>query len=112
VQQRSKDSPADVKLIISDKVAMISLDGIENQAFVCFGDLEVRETSPVREIKFSLDGLHAQAGELRVHLDVDRFIGLDTDNEFVAWNILEDARCDIFELNADLGLLLVESWKC
>ena len=52
--------------------------------------------------------MHAQAGELGVHFDVDRFVGLDPDDELVPGDVLEDAGCDVSELDADFGFLLIE----
>ena len=52
--------------------------------------------------------MHAQARELGVHFDVNGFVGLDPDDELVAGDVLEDAGCDISELDADFGFLLIE----
>lgn len=39
--QRSENLPSDIELVVSDKVAVISLEGIENESFVglCRGSL-------------------------------------------------------------------------
>lgn len=87
---------------------MIPLQRIQNQTLIRFWDLQVAEPSPVREIKFCDNGLHAQPGQFGVHFDVDGFVGLDTDDEFVAGDIFEDSGRDVFELDADFGFLFVE----
>ncbi len=61
---------ADVELVVTHKVGVITLQGIEDERLVSLRDLEV-EASTVGQIKFGDDGLHAQPGQLRVHLDVD-----------------------------------------
>ena len=88
---------------------MIALHGIQNQAFISFWDLQVGKAPSVGEIELCDYRLHAQAGELGVHLDVYGFVGLNADDQFVAGNVLEDARRHILELDADFGLLFVES---
>ena len=87
---------------------MVALQGVEDQGFVSFGDLEVGESTAVGQVELGDNGLHAQAGELGVHFDVDRFVGLDPDDELVPGDVLEDAGCDISELDADFGFLLIE----
>ena len=108
VEERSEDSPTGVELVVTDKVGVVALEGIENEGFVGLGNLQVREAATVGEIQLGNHGLHAQARELRVHLDVHTLVGLDADDKLVAGNVLENARGDILELNADLSLLLVE----
>lgn len=89
---------------------MIPLERIQDQRLVCLGDFQVREAATVCEIELRHYGLHAQAGQLRVHLDVDGFVGLDSDDELVAGDVLKDARCDVLELDADFGLLFIEGY--
>jgi hypothetical protein len=110
VEKRSEDSPTGVKLVVTDKVGVVTLKGIEDERLVGLGDLEVRETTAVGEIQLGNHGLHAQARELRVHLDVHTLVGLNADDKLVAGNVLEDTRGNVLELNADLGLLLVEGF--
>ena len=112
VQQGREDSPAGVKLVVANEVAVIALKRIENERLVSLRDFEVRESPPVREVELCDNGLHAQAGKLGVHLDVDTLVGLDTDDQLVTGNVLEDARSDILKLDADLSLLLVECLSC
>lgn len=112
VEQRSEDSPAGIQLVITDKVGMITLQAVENERLVRLGDLEVGEASPVGEVELGDDGLHAQAGELRVHLDIDTLVGLNAHDELVARNVLENARCNVLELHADFSLLLVQGLAC
>lgn len=89
---------------------MIALQAVEHKRLVRLRDLEVRESASVGEVEFSDYSLGAEAGKLRVHLDVDTLVGLDAHNKLVSGNVLEDAGCDIFELDSDLRLLLVEGF--
>ena len=87
---------------------MITLESIQDQRFVCLGDFEVGEAAAVSEVKFRHNGLHGKTGQLRVHLDVYRLVGLHTNDKFVARNVLEDTGCHVAELNTDLSLLLIQ----
>ena len=108
MQQRRKDPPAGVELVVAHKVGVVSLERVEDERLVRLGDLEVGEAAAVREVQLRDDGLHAEAGQLRVHLEVDALVGLDADDELVPGDVLEDARGDVLELDADLHLGLVE----
>lgn len=110
MQQRRENSPRSIQLIITDEVGVVTLQCVKDQRLVGLGDLEVGEATAVGEIELGNDGLHGETGELGVHLDVDRLVGLDTDDQFVAGDVLEDTGCDVTELNADLSLLFVEGW--
>jgi hypothetical protein len=108
VEERSEDSPGGVKLVVTDEVGVVTLEGVEDKSLVSLGDLKVRETTTVGEVELGNGSLHGQSGELGVHLDVDRLIRLDTDDELVTGDILEDSGSDVLELDTDLSLLLVE----
>jgi hypothetical protein len=54
-------------------------------------------------------GAHCQAWEFGVHFHVHCFIGLDADDEFVAWDVLENTTCDIIKLDSNFSFLFVES---
>ena len=108
VQQRREDPPRSIQLVVSHEVGVIALHGIQNQALVGLWDLQVGKAPSVGEVQLGDDGLHAQARELGVHLDIDGFVGLHANDQFVAGDVLEDARGHVFELDADFGLLLVE----
>lgn len=87
---------------------MVALERIQDQRLVGLGNLEVGEAAAIGQVELGHHGLHGQTGQLGVHLDIHRLVGLDADDQLVARNILENARGDITELNADLGLLLVQ----
>lgn len=91
MQQRRKDPPAGIKLVITNEIGMVALESVEYQRFVGFGNLEVREAAPVGEVEFGGNGLHAQAGQLRVHFDVHRLVRLHANHKLVARNVLENA---------------------
>ena len=108
VQEWCEDPPAGIEFIVAYKVRVIAFERVQNERFIRFRNLEIREAAAIGEIQLGDDCLHTQAGQLGVHLDVDGFVGLYPDDEFVARNVLEDARSDVLELYSDLRLLLVE----
>ena len=108
VQQRGEHAPGSVQLVITNKVGVIALERIQDQGLVGLGDLEVGEAAAVGQVQLGHHRLHGQTGQLRVHLDIDGLVGLDTDDQLVTGDILEDTRGDVLELNTDLGLLLVQ----
>ncbi len=111
VQQGREYPPARVELVVAHKVRVVALQRVEDERLVGLGDLEVREAAPVRQIELRHHRLHAEAWQLRVHLDVHALVRLHADDELVPRDVLEDARRDILELDAHLGLLLVEGCK-
>jgi hypothetical protein len=128
VEKGSENLPGDVQLVVSDKVAVIPLERIENQSpahahqfplvaveawysLVRLGNLEITEPPLVRQIHLGRYGPHLQPGRLGVHLEVHGFSWLDTDDELVARNLLEDALRHILVLDADLRLPFVESCR-
>lgn len=108
MQERSEDAPAGVQLIVTDEIGVVTLEGIQNQGLVCLGNLEVGEATAVGQVQLGHHRLHRQTGQFRVHLNVNRFIGLNPNDELVAGNVLEDARGDVAELDPNFGLLLVQ----
>jgi hypothetical protein len=108
MQQWRENPPTSIQLIVTHEVRVIALQRVEDQRLVRLWDLEVGEPSSVGEVELCDDGLHAQAGEFGVHLDVDALVGLDAYDEFVSRDVLEDAGGDVLELDADFGLLFVE----
>lgn len=108
VEQRSEDPPAGIQFVVSNKVRVVALERVKDERLVGLGDLEVGEATAVRQVELCDDGLHAEAGQLRVHLDIHALVGLHADNQLITWDILKNARRDILELDADFGLLLVE----
>lgn len=112
VKERGEDPPASIKLVVTDEVGVVTLQRIQDQRLVCFGDLQIGESPSVREIELSDDSLHAETRQLRVHLNIDTLVGLHADDQLISWDVLEDARGHVLELNANLCLLLVESLSC
>ena len=104
-----EDPPTSVELIVTHKVGMIPLQRIQDEGLIRFRDDQITETPAVSEVELCNCCLHAETREFRVHLDVNTLIGLDTNDEFIAGNVLKYAACDILELDANLGLLLIES---
>lgn len=110
MQKRGEDAPAGVELVVTDEVGVVALEGVQDQGLIGLGDLKVGEAAAVSQVQLGHYRLHGQTGQLGVHLDVNRLVGLHANDELVAGNILEDAGSDVLELNANLGLLLVEGW--
>lgn len=108
VKERSEDSPAGIEFVVTDKVRVVTLEGVEDQRLVSLGDLKVGKAAAVGEVKLGDNGLHGETGQLGVHLGVDRLVGLHTDDKLVTRNVLEDTGGHVTELDTDLGLLLVE----
>jgi hypothetical protein len=108
VQERSENSPAGIEFVVTNKVGMVALESIEDKRFVGLGDLQVGEAAAVGKIELGDDSLHRKTRKLGVHLDVNRLVGLHSDNKLVTGNVLKDSRSDILELNTDFSLLLVE----
>ena len=111
VQQRCEDAPAGVQLVITHKVGVVALEGVQDERLVRLRDLEVREAAAVGQVQLGHHRLHRQTRQLRVHLDVDRLVGLHPDDQLVAGDVLEDAGGDVAELDADFGLLLVQGCR-
>lgn len=87
---------------------MVSLERVQDERFVCLGNLGVRESPLVRQVHLGWHGARDQTGGLDVHLDVHGFAGLDSDDQFVARDVSEDARSHVFVLNTDLDLRFVQ----
>jgi hypothetical protein len=108
VQEGSEDAPAGIQLVVTNEVGVVALEGIQNQGFVGLGDLEVGEATAVGQVQLGDHRLHGETGQLGVHLDIDGLVGLNTDDKLVTGDVLEDTGSDVLELDADLGLLLVQ----
>ena len=78
VEDRGKDLPSNIKLIISYKVTVITLEGIKDQSLVSLGNLGLGESVLVGQVEFSGDCTCLESWEFRVHLHVDCFVGLDS----------------------------------
>lgn len=91
VQERSEDAPAGIQLIVTNEIGVVALEGIQDQRLVGLGDLEVGEAATVGQVQLGHYCLHGKTGQLGVHLDIDGFVGLHADDQFVTGNILEDA---------------------
>lgn len=108
MQNRGKDLPSHVELIVPDKVAVVALERIQDQGLVRVGDPRVCESLLPRQVELGLDRTGFESREFRVHLDVDCLVGLDTQDELVSGNVVEDATGHIFELHSNFHLALVE----
>ena len=109
VEDRGKDLPSDIQLIISHKVAVITLESIKDQCLVGLWDLGIGESVLVCQVELGRDGSGDQTRGLGVELHVDGFRRLDSNDELVSCDVLEDSGGDILVLNSDLDLGFVES---
>lgn len=88
---------------------MVSLQRIQNQALIRLWDLLFREAPLVRQVHLDGHRLRMQTGYFRVQFEVYRLGGLDTDDELVARDVLEDALRHVLVLDAHFDLCLVKS---
>lgn len=109
VQQIGENLPGNVQLVVSHKVGVVALEAVENQRLVGLGDSHVRVSAVVGQIEIGDNVLGGETGQLGVHLHVDRLGGLDSDNQLVSRQVVDDTLGDISELHSDLHLTLVES---
>ncbi len=87
---------------------MVALQAVQDERLVRLRNLQVGKPSAVGEVELGDDRLHAEAWQLRVHLDIDALVGMDAHHELVTRDVLKDARRHILELDSDLRLLLVQ----
>jgi len=83
---------------------MVALECIQNKRLVCLRDLCVCESPLVRKVHLCRHGTRVEPGKLGVHLEIDGFGRLDTDDELVTGDVFKDPLHDIFELDANLDL--------
>jgi hypothetical protein len=100
--------PRVVELVVAHKVRVVALERVKNERLVRLWDLVVPEPSLVRQVHLGRHRARVQTGFLGVHLEVHGFGGLNTQDEFVARNVLEDALRDVLELDPDFHLGFVQ----
>ena len=88
---------------------MVTLERVKDKRLVRLGDMYVREPPFVREVHLGRDRTRVETGRLRVELQVHGFGRLDTEDELVTRDVLEDALCNVLELDPDLDLGFVQS---
>jgi hypothetical protein len=108
VEDRSEDFPSDIKLVVSYKVTVVSLEGIEDQSLVGLRDLGLGESVLVSQVEFGGDSTCLESWQFRVHLHVNGLIRLNSKDELVSTDIVKDASGDVLELDSDLDLGLVQ----
>jgi len=89
---------------------VVTLQSIKDKCLVRLWDFEIAETASISEIKLSHRSLHTEPRQLRVHLNIDTFVGLDANNKFIAGDVLEDTAGDVLKLDSYFSLLLVQSY--
>ena len=104
VEDRGKDLPSNVQLVISYEVAVITLESVKDQCLVGLWDLGIGESVLVCQVELSGDGTCLETWNLGVHLHVYGLVGLNSEDKLVTANVVEDTSSDILELNSDLYL--------
>jgi len=101
--------PGNIQFIITHKVGVVPLESVQDQCFVRLRDMNLAESTFVRQVHVHGDRASVQAGRFCVQFEVHRLRWLDTNHELVSGNVFEDTLSDILELNSDLNLGLVQS---
>jgi hypothetical protein len=102
--------PCDVQLVISHKVRVVALEGVQDQSLVSLRDLCLGEPALVSQVQLGRDRPRDQTGRLGVELHVDGLGGLDSDDELITGNVVKDAGGDVLVLDSDLHLGFVEGY--
>jgi len=133
MKERGENPPRSIQLIIPHKIRMIPFERIEEQSFICFGDMQVGKAAFVRQVqlkrgkpsisrkslnwegnkwgrKFYLGGCgtHGETRQFSVHFHVHRLVGLNPNDQFVTRDIFENAGRDVIKLDSNFHLLLVQ----
>ena len=103
-----EDLPSDIKLVITDKVRVVSFERIENERLVRLWDLRVGESLVVRQVELDGDRSRGETRQLGVHLHVNGFGRLDSEDKLVSGDVVEDAWGGFLELDTDFDLAVVE----
>ena len=90
MQDWRKDLPCNIQLVISYEIRMVALERIENERFVSLGNMRVCESPFIREVHLNGHCARVEARCFCVELQIDGLGGLNTDDELIAGDILED----------------------
>lgn len=108
VKQRSEDLPGDVQLVITDKVGVVPFESVKDKSLVCLRDFGVGESFLIGEVELDWDRSSCKTGQLCIHFHVNSLGWLNSKDELIAGDVVEDTLCGIFELDPDLHLALVQ----
>lgn len=107
-QHGCHDPPRLLQLIRPHKVLPITLQDVQEKAFVRVGDANIFVALGVGEIEVGEQGVHGQTGLFGHQLEVDAFVRLHAQDQFVAKAIEgEEVAGDVSELDPDFALALV-----
>ena len=109
--RRPTHLPGDVELVVAHEIRVVAFEGVQDERLVGLRDVNIRETALVGEVHLRRNRTRVEAGGLGVELEIHGLGRLDTEDELVAGDVLEDALRDVLELNADLNLGLVQRWR-
>lgn len=84
MQDRCKDLPGHIELIIPDKVTVIAFERVEYERLVSLGNPGILESPLISQVEFSGDSTGSESGEFRVHLEPYSFVGLNTHDKLVS----------------------------
>lgn len=84
VGKEKTNLPSSIKLIISNKVGVVALERVQDESLVRLRDGGIGEPPLVGEVELGRDGSGSESGGLGVHLHVNGFGGLDSDDELVS----------------------------
>lgn len=100
--------PGNVEFIVTNKVGMVTFQGVQDQSFIGLRNVSVGETPLVSEIHFGGDGPSIKTRLLGVELHVDGFGRLYAKNELVTGDVLEDTLSDILVLDTNFHFGFVQ----
>lgn len=100
--------PSVVELVVAHKIRVVALERVTDERLVRLWDLVVSEPSLVRQVHLGRHRARVQTGLLGVHLEVHGLGGLDTQDELVTRDVLEDALRDVLELDPHFHLGFVQ----
>ena len=89
---------------------MITLERIQDQRFICLGNLGLCESLLVSQVHVDRYGSSLESWQFRVHFHVDCFGGLDAEDELITCDIGKYPLDDVFVLDANLDFGFVQGY--
>lgn len=90
---------------------MVTLERIEDKSLVRLWDFSIGESFLVGQVELDGDGSGSETWQFGVHLHVDGFGWLDSEDKLVSRDVVEDAWRGVLELDTDLDLAVVKGWQ-
>jgi len=111
MQNWGEDLPSNIQFIVAYKVGVVSLKGIQDQRLVRLWDVDLPESTLVRQVHVHGNSTGVQARSFCVQFEIHRFRWLDTNHEFVSRNFFEDTLSNILKLDSDLDLGFIKPFR-